>query len=99
MESKDEIVGTKNESRYRSSSRVFWVEVAEIVLSKSPQPLHSQEIVERAISEGLIVPRGRRPADSVIGAIWKDIHLLRKEKSPFVLVGTGRNRKYWLKGR
>lgn len=81
------------------TTNLAWVEVAEAILSKSSQPLHAQEIAERAITEGLIAPRGRRPADSVIGAIWKDIHLFRKEKSPFVLVGTGRNRKYWVKGK
>jgi len=72
---------------------------AEVVLRQASEPLHSAEIVKRAVETGLIRrPSGRSPDHSLQAAVWRDINERRKTTSPFVLVGDGRiNRRYWLK--
>jgi len=78
-----------------------FIRAAELILKESSEPLHSAEIVERAVGLGLISrPKGRSPDHTLQAAIWRDINQRRKENSPFILVGDGRvNRRYWLKGK
>lgn len=72
---------------------------AEVILAKSTTPLHSNEIIALALSEGLIdTPSGKTPNFSLQSAIWRDMQR-RKGESPFTAIGRGRYRAYWLKSK
>ena len=70
---------------------------AIVVLQMSGCPLHSTEIIKRAVKAGLIKPKGKTPDHSLQAVIWRDMHA--NQDSPFVAVGGPgpRLRKYWLK--
>lgn len=89
-----------SEKPRQKGSRMTLVQAAEIVLRQSSEPLHSKEILRRAVDLGLIGPKGASPDHSLQAAIWRDLNERRKRKSPFVMLGSGRiRRKYWLKSK
>lgn len=81
--------------------KMSMIEAAEEILRKANRPLSSREIVERAVSAGLIVLSGQSPSHSLQSSIWRDIHQYRKEQSPFIMVGGDATtyRRYWLRER
>jgi hypothetical protein len=85
----------------RTMRAMSLLQAAEVVLRESSEPLHSAEIVKRAVERGLVPqPMGRSPDHTLQAAVWRDINERRKADSPFLLLGNGRvNRRYWLKGK
>jgi hypothetical protein len=72
-------------------------DAAEKVLRKFGQPMHSTEIVEYALKQGWITPKGKTPDHSLQAALWTDIER-NGSGSRFRMVGKGRvHRKYWLR--
>jgi hypothetical protein len=65
-----------------------WREAIDIVLGKSPTPLHYNEITERIISEGLRKSLGATPASTVNAQISGSIKH-DGEKSPYLRIGPG----------
>jgi HB1, ASXL, restriction endonuclease HTH domain len=86
-------------SKQRTTSRLGWLGIAETILEDSPEPLHSNEIVRRAVQRKLVETDTETPDHTVQAAIWRNIRTLG-ECSPFVMVGEGRShRKYWLRSK
>ena len=80
------------------AARRTWQSAAELVLAESERPLESREIAEIAFAQGLIVRRGSTPEYSVQAAISRDLKSGRRGNSPFVVYGTGQQRRrYWLR--
>jgi hypothetical protein len=77
--------------------KATWIEAAEIILNGASRPLHAAEIVTKAISRGLVSPEGKTPDHTLTAIIWMDLHKRRKSQSPFIIVGSGTARRYWLK--
>lgn len=80
--------------------RRTWLTTAETILAHSSEPLDSREIANIAVREGLIPPRGVSPEYSVQAAISRDLKAGRCHLSPFLVVGSGNERRrYWLKSK
>ena len=74
------------------------VAIAEAILSESSEPLHSMQIIRLAVKKQAMKSEAAKPDHSLQAAIWRNIRTLG-DKSPFVLLGTGRHRKYWLRSK
>ena len=66
----------------RRRIRMTMLRAAEIVLGRSEEPLHANEIIQRAISAGLIKPKGKSP-DHSLQSVYRLYH--GKETSIFGL--------------
>jgi hypothetical protein len=60
---------------------------AEHILKSSGEPLSAQEIVERAVQQGILAPEGKTPSATMGAQLYIDI---RNKKSKFKKVGKGK---------
>ena len=74
------------------------LDAAEKALRAVRRPMHSKEIINFAVEQGWISPRGATPDHTLQALLWGDINK-RGSKSRFRMVGEGRrHRRYWLRG-
>jgi hypothetical protein len=60
------------------------------------EPVGSREILAYIRKRGYPGLKGKTPRASIQAAVWKDLQV-RKSRSPFRMLGRGRNtRKFWL---